>query len=111
MWGAVGRAASLLVLALGIGVAGLVWTEGLAPVDAILGASMILTGMGPATPMRTTAGKLFLSGYAIFSGLGFIGLAAVLFQPLFHRFMHRFHLEIEEEAPPEERPPPGDRPH
>ena len=101
MWGAVGRAGLLLVIALAVGVAGLVWTEGLGLVDAILGASMILTGMGPATPMRTTAGKLFLSAYAIFSGLGFIGLAAVLFQPLFHRFMHRFHLEIEEDAPDE----------
>jgi hypothetical protein len=105
VWGAVGRAGVLLAVALAVGVLGLMWTEGLGLVDAILGASMILTGMGPATPMRTTAGKLFLSAYAIFSGLGFIGLAAVLFQPLFHRFRHRFHLEIEEDVPPENRPP------
>jgi hypothetical protein len=93
---AVLRAGVLLVAALAIGMVGLHWTEGFAWVDALLGASMILTGMGPAQPMTTTAGKLFLSAYAIFSGFWFLGLAAVLFQPVFHRFMHRFHLEIEE---------------
>ena len=91
------RAAGLLVVALGVGVVGLRWTEDLLWVDALLAASMILTGMGPSAPMQTTAGKLFLSAYAIFSGLGFLGLAAVLFQPLFHRFLHRFHLEVEED--------------
>ena len=61
--------------------------------DAILNAAMILGGMGPVTELHTTAGKLFAAGYALFSGLLFIAVAGILFGPVFHRFLHRFHLE------------------
>lgn len=62
-------------------------------VDSLLNASMILTGMGPVNPMHTTAAKLFASGYAIFSGIAFLGTVGVLLAPLVHRFLHEFHLD------------------
>jgi hypothetical protein len=60
--------------------------------DAFLNASMILTGMGPVTPMTTSGAKLFSGCYALFSGLAFLSSAGILFAPIVHRAMHRFHM-------------------
>jgi hypothetical protein len=60
--------------------------------DAFLNASMILTGMGPVNPMTTPAAKLFAGCYALFSGLAFLSSAGILFAPIVHRAMHRFHM-------------------
>lgn len=54
---------------------------------------MILTGMGPVDRMHTTAGKLFATAYALYSGVAFLSMMALLIAPIFHRFLHRFHLE------------------
>ena len=86
-------------VSLGIGVAGYHLVAGLGWIDAILNASMILTGMGPVDPMPTTGAKLFASGYAIFSGVAFLTSVGVMFAPLAHRFLHRFHLEVSEGPP------------
>jgi hypothetical protein len=66
---------------------------GLAWIDALLDASMILGGMGPLDPIRTTAGKLFASFYALYSGLAIISVAGVLLAPIVNRLLHRFHVE------------------
>jgi hypothetical protein len=67
--------------------------------DALLNASMILTGMGPVDPVTTSAGKLFATAYALFSGVVFLTAVAVLFAPVLHRFLHRFHLDLEDRPP------------
>jgi hypothetical protein len=82
----------LVMLALGIGVAGYHWIAGLAWVDALLNAAMILGGMGPVDQLTTTGGKLFATGYALFSGLLFIILMGITLAPLLHRMLHKFHL-------------------
>ncbi len=63
--------------------------------DAFLNAAMILSGMGPVAPIQTVAGKLFAGFYALFSGFALLTSAAVVFAPVFHRFLHKFHLEAE----------------
>jgi hypothetical protein len=77
---------------LGIGVLGYHFSEGLTWLDALVNASMILFGMGPVSELHTNAGKWFASFYAMFSGVAFITIVGVVFAPLFHRFLHRFHL-------------------
>ena len=67
--------------------------------DSFLNASMILTGMGEITPLDTTGGKVFAGFYALFSGVAFLTIIGVLVAPVMHRFMHRFHLALDEEAP------------
>jgi hypothetical protein len=62
-------------------------------IDAVMNASMIFTGMGPVDPLRTTAGKLFATFYALYSGIAFLTMMAVLLAPVVHRLMHKFHLE------------------
>ena len=89
-------ASSLLIgSALGLGIVGYHLREGLPWLDSLLNASMILGGMGPVDPVRSAAGKLFASFYALFSGIVFLVAAGVIFAPAFHRFLHRFHLDME----------------
>ena len=82
-------------------------------IDALLNASMLLGGMGPVDPLHTIGGKLFASFYALYSGVVFLVVAGVLFAPLFHRFLHRFHLALDDEdarggpSSPEGRQPGG----
>lgn len=66
-------------------------------VDGLLNAAMILTGMGPVDKMESTAGKLFATFYALYSGLAFLTMMAVLIAPIYHRFLHHFHISTEDD--------------
>ena len=85
----------MLAISLGIGVFGYHFFEGLSWIDSLLNVSMILGGMGPVNQLQTTAGKLVASFYALFSGVVFIAAMGVLAAPIFHRFLHHFHLADE----------------
>jgi hypothetical protein len=61
--------------------------------DAFHQASMLLAGMGPVREINTVAGKLFDSFYALFCAFVMLGAAGIVFTPLIHRLLHRFHLE------------------
>lgn len=89
-------ATALITIALGIGVCGYHFLARLPWVDALLNASMILTGMGPVDVLHSNAAKIFASAYAIFSGLVFISLMALLLSPVAHRVLHKFHLAEED---------------
>ncbi len=93
-----GLALGILLASLAIGVLGYHFFESLAWVDALVNASMILGGMGPVNELHTTAGKLFASAYALYSGIVFLVIAGVLFAPVYHRILHRFNLEDEDES-------------
>ena len=83
-----------LLFSLGIGTVGYHITANLNWVDAFLNASMILTGMGPVDKLETDSAKLFASFYSIFSGVAFLTFCGVLFTPVYHRFIHKFHLDL-----------------
>jgi len=83
----------LLVISLCIGVVGYHAIEGLAWVDAILEAAMILGGMGPVNPLHTSAGKLFTAAYAFYAGVAFLATVGLLIAPVVHRLLHRLHAE------------------
>ena len=85
----------IIGVSLGLGIFGYHFCAGLSWLDALLNASMILTGMGPVNELHTTAGKLFASFYALFSGVVFITSVAVMLAPMVHRFLHKFHFELE----------------
>ncbi|MEK6279673.1 MAG: hypothetical protein AABN95_04900 [Acidobacteriota bacterium] len=90
---AVGLSCGLVVPALAIGIAGYHWIDELDWIDALVEASMILGGMGPVSPLRNDAAKIFASGYALFSGLVLIGVTGIILTPLVHRILHKFHVE------------------
>ncbi len=90
-------AAGIILFSLSIGVLGYHYFEALSWLDSLLNASMILGGMGPVDALHTNAGKIFASFYALYSGIVLLASAGVLIAPIFHRFMHRFHLELEDD--------------
>jgi hypothetical protein len=100
-----GFAGLIIAGSLGVGVLGYHCFESLGWLDSLLNASMILGGMGPVDPVKTDAGKVFASFYALFSGVVFLVVVGVAFAPAFHRFLHKFHLEMEPEHRPRQRPP------
>ena len=89
--------AGIILFSLGIGIGGYHSLESLSWIDSLLNASMILGGMGPVNTLQTDAGKIFASFYALYSGIVLLASVGVLITPIFHRFMHRFHIEIKDE--------------
>jgi len=49
--------------------------------------------MGPVLEMTSTAGKLFDGIYALFCGIILLAATGLLFAPVLHRILHRFHIE------------------
>ncbi len=82
-----------IAIALFIGMLGYHLSEHMSWIDAFVNAAMILSGMGPLGQLNTFAGKLFAGMYALFSGLAFIVIIAVIFAPVIHRFFRKIHLE------------------
>ena len=89
--------AGIILFSLGIGMLGYHYYESLSWIDSLLNASMILGGMGPVNTLQTNAGKVFASFYALYSGIILLASVGILATPIFHRFMHRFHLELEDD--------------
>jgi hypothetical protein len=87
---------AVIVASLGIGMIGYHEFENLPWVDAFVNAAMILSGMGPVATLQTDGGKIFAGCYALFSGISLIAILGIIFAPVVHRFLHKFHLEDEE---------------
>ena len=88
-----GTALLLILIALFLGIAGYHWIAGFTWIDSLLNASMILGGMGPVNLLTNAGSKIFASAYALFSGLVFIAVMGVVFSPLLHRMLHKFHMD------------------
>ena len=87
-------AGGMVAPALAVGIAGYHYLNDLSWIDALVDASMILGGMGPVSPLKSDAAKLFASAYALFSGLLFIATAAVLVSPFVHLLLHWLHSDV-----------------
>lgn len=83
----------IAAVTLGIGICGYRFLENMSWPDAFANSSMILAGMGPLGNLNTNGGKIFAGCYALFCGLIFVTIITILLAPLFHRFIHKFHLE------------------
>jgi len=83
----------LISFSMGIGMAGYCGFEKLSPLDGFLNTAMLLGGMGPVNAPVTPQGKLFAGFFALYAGLVFIVVAALLLSPLLHRLLHRFHWD------------------
>ena len=86
----------LLACSLAIGITGYCYFEkNLTIVDGFLNSAMLLGGMGPVDEPKTTGGRIFAGIYALYAGLVFIVMAAVILTPVLHRILHKFHWEDE----------------
>jgi hypothetical protein len=96
-----GRQALWALLLVGLsllgGMAGFHHWARLTWLDAFVNTAMLLAGMGPVGELGPPAGKLFAGIFALYAGLVFLIVAGLLVVPLFHRVLHRFRLEDQDE--------------
>ena len=93
----IGLSLAVIFGSLLIGIIGYRVFEGMSWLDAFLNASMLMGGMGPVDALKTDAGKLFAGLYALYSGLILLIAVGIIAAPVYHRFLHRFHLELDED--------------
>jgi len=86
-------ALALVFGSLGLGMLGYRHFEGLSWLDAFLNTAMLLGGMGPVDALRTTGGKLFAGWFALYAGMVFLVTVALVFSPIVHRVLHKFHWD------------------
>ena len=84
---------ALIGLTLALGMAGYHLLASLSWLDAFHQAAMLLSGMGPVVDMHSAAGKIFDGVYALFCGVILLAATGLLFAPVLHRLLHRFHIE------------------
>ena len=82
-----------MTFSVAIGIAGYQYYEHLPWRDAFLNSTMLLGGMGPVDAPKTDGGKLFAGFYALYAGLVFIVIVGLMFAPVFHRLLHKFHWD------------------
>lgn len=82
----------IIAVSLAIGMMGYHYIEKMPWVDSYVNAAMILSGMGPMEPLRTNLGKIFAGTYALFSGIVFLVVIAIIFAPVIHLFFHKLHI-------------------
>jgi len=83
----------LIICVLTMGMCGYHYFEGMSWIDAFENASMILSGMGPVQKLEHHSAKIFAGFYALFCGLAFIAMMALVFSPLMQHLFRRIHLE------------------
>ena len=86
-------ATGVIVVSLLIGMVGYHVTAGFGWVDSFENASMLLGGMGPVGAVEGTTGKIFAGLFALYSGLVFLAVSALVLAPVFHYVLHRFHWD------------------
>ncbi len=85
-----------MIFSLLLGMIGYRIFEDFSWVDAFVNAAMLMGGMGPVNELHTDAGKIFAGVYSMYCGIVFLIAAGFLIAPVFHRFLHRFHLETDD---------------
>jgi hypothetical protein len=90
--------AGFTIFSLLLGMIGYRIFEDFSWVDAFVNAAMLMGGMGPVNELHSDAGKIFAGFYSMYCGLVFILAVGLLVAPIFHRFLHRFHLDLEGES-------------
>ena len=89
-----GMSALFISLGLIVGIIGYHWAADLSWIDALVEASMILSGMGPISPLSTTSAKVFASVYALFSGLIFVIAMGIVLSPLVYSLLSQFPVNL-----------------
>ena len=85
--------ASIIAVSLFIGMLEYHLLEDFSWLDSFVNAWMLLGGIGPVDPVRTTGGKIFAGLYTLCCAFAVIAIAIIFFAPIVHRYLHRFHLE------------------
>ncbi len=106
-----GMALVIIGVSLLAGMIGFVVFEGKDWVSAYDNAAMILSGMGPFDEAASDAGRIFEGSYALYSGLTVILVSTLILAPVFHRVLHSFHVEDEDDEKRDEKAKRGGAGH
>jgi hypothetical protein len=93
VWRAFALSGSLIGGTLLVGTVGYHLIDDFSWLDAFHQSSLLLSGMGPVKENTSVAGKVFDSLYALFCGVILLGATGIMFTPVIHRILHRFHIE------------------
>jgi uncharacterized protein CbrC (UPF0167 family) len=88
-----GYAGAIVTVSVIVGSAGYHAFGGESWIDSVLDACMLLGGMGQVGVVQRGAGKLFAALFALYAGLVFIAVTALILAPVFHRVLHHFHWD------------------
>ena len=90
-----GASYALAVVAgtLAIGMVGYRAFEHMSWLDAFHQSALLLSGMGPVVDIKSTGGKIFDGVYALFCGVILLAATGLMFAPVIHRILHKFHIE------------------
>ena len=96
----VGYAGIVVAVSLALGMAGFHWIARLSWVDAFENSAMLLGGMGPVGELAKGEGpgKVFSGLFALYAGLVFLVVTALVLTPVLHYVLHRFHWEADRQA-------------
>ena len=86
-------ALGLVAVTLAVGMVGYHVLERMSWLDAFHQAALLLSGVGSATEITSPGGKLFDGIYALFCGVILLAATGLMFAPVLHRLLHRFHIE------------------
>ncbi len=84
---------ALVGITLAIGMLGYHLLEDIGWLDAFHQSALLLSGMGPVIEMTNVSGKIFDGVYALVCGIILLASTGLLFAPVLHRILHRFHIE------------------
>lgn len=76
-----------------LGMIGYHWIAHFSWIDSFVNACMLLGGMGPVGELSGNGGKIFAGIFALYAGLVFLVITALILTPVFHRVIHRFHWD------------------
>ena len=85
----------LFLVAIGVGAPGYSYIADLHWPENLPRASMMVTGMGPASGIKAEGAKSVPSLCVLYTGIAFLSLSAVLSAPILHRFFHKFLVDEE----------------
>ena len=86
-------ALALVCSTLAVGMIGYRAFEHMSWLDAFHQSALLLSGMGPVVDIKSIGGKIFDSVYALFCGVILLASTGLMFAPVIHRILHRFHIE------------------
>ena len=86
-------ALALVAGTLAVGMIGYRAFEHMSWLDAFHQSALLLSGMGPVVDIKSIGGKIFDSVYALFCGVILLASTGLMFAPVIHRILHRFHIE------------------
>jgi len=87
-------AVALIIVSLLLGMAGFHFTGDYGMVESFSQAALLLGGEGPSGAYPNDPTRIFAGIYALYSGLTYIILSALLLAPVFSSVLKRHHVDV-----------------